>query len=126
MVNEEIYGVDYSSTGEVTSFGDIMTVGGLDNAKQAIRNELLTPVGSYPSVDSDYGSEIYEVWGEDLTNVQLQQIEVYVNNALLKQERVDSISEIYPFINKEGTVSVDITVLLVNGSEEEIVLDLED
>lgn len=126
MVNEEIYGVDYSSTGEVTSFGDIMTVGGLDNAKQAIRNELLTPVGSYPSVDSDYGSEIYEVWGEDLTDVQLQQIEVYVNNALLKQERVDSISEIHPFINDEGTVSVDITVLLVNGSEEEIVLDLED
>ena len=126
MVNEEIYGVDYSSTGEVTSFGDIMTVGGLDNAKQAIRNELLTPVGSYPSVDSDYGSEIYEVWGEDLTDVQLQQIEVYVNNALLKQERVDSISEIHPFINDKGTVSVDITVLLVNGSEEEIVLDLED
>ena len=84
MPNEEIYGVDYSSTGGVSSTGDILCVSGLDNARQAIRNELLTPMGSYPSVDDEYGSEIYKLHGEDLTDNQLQALTVYIQNALMK------------------------------------------
>ena len=69
MPNEEIYGVDYSSTGGVSSTGDILCVSGLDNAKQAIHNALITPMGSYPSVDDEYGSEIYTLHGEDFTDM---------------------------------------------------------
>ena len=125
MPNEEIYGVDYSSTGGVSSTGDILCVAGLDNARQAIRNELLTPLGSYPSMDDEYGSEIYKQHGEDLTDAQLQALTVYIENALMKQERVNKIENIEVKLTSDG-LKAYMHVLLVNGSEEEIVLDMED
>lgn len=125
MPNEEIYGVDYSSTGGVSSTGDILCVQGLDNARQAIRNELLTPLGSYPSVDDEYGSEIYTLHGEDLTDAQLQALTVHIQNALFKQERVQEIQDIELKLTDDG-LKAYLHVLLVNDSEEEITLDLED
>ena len=125
MPNEEIYGVDYSSTGGVSSTGDILCVAGLDNAKQAIRNQLLTPLGSYPSVDDEYGSEIYNLHGEDLTDAQIQALTVYIQNALMNQERVQKIENIEIKLTNTG-LKAYLHVLLVNDSEEEIVLDMED
>ena len=125
MPNEEIYGVDYSSTGGVSSTGDILCVSGISNARQAIRNELLTPLGSYPSVDDEYGSEIYKIHGEDLTDVEFQTLTVYIQNALLKQERVNKIQDIEVRLTKDG-LKAYLHVLLVNGSEEELTLDLEE
>ena len=125
MPNEEIYGVDYSSTGGVSSTGDILCVAGLDNAKQAIRNQLLTPMGSYPSVDDEYGSEIYNLHGEDLTDAQIQALTVYIQNALMNQERVQKIEDIEIKLTSTG-LKAYLHVLLVNDSEEEIVLDMED
>ena len=125
MPNEEIYGVDYSSTGGVSSTGDILCVAGLDNAKQAIRNQLLTPMGSYPSVDDEYGSEIYNLHGEDLTDAQIQALTVYIQNALMNQERVQKIEDIEIKLTNTG-LKAYLHVLLVNDSEEEIVLDMED
>lgn len=124
MVDEEIYGVDYSSTGGVSSTGDILCVSGLDNAKQAIHNELTTPLGSYPSIDDEYGSELYTLHGEDLTDSQLQAINVHIHNALLKQERVKEIQDITVKLIPTG-LKAYLHVLLVNNSEEEIVEDLD-
>ena len=45
-VDDSIYGVDYASTGGVTSTGDIELVEGLDNAKQSITNHILTEKGT--------------------------------------------------------------------------------
>lgn len=123
MPNEEIFGVDYSSDGGISSTGDILCVEGLVNAKQAIRNALLTPLGAYPSVDDEYGSELYTLQGEDLTENQLQALEVYISNALLKQERVQKINEIELTLD-DGLKAV-LNVLLVNGSEEELIIDME-
>ena len=125
MPNEEIYGVDYSSTGGVSSTGDILCVSGLSNAKQAIKNALITPKGSYPSVDDEYGSEIYLVQGEDLTPAQLQALTVYIENALLQQERVQEIHDIELKLTREG-LKAYLHVLLVNDSEEEITIDMEE
>lgn len=124
--NEEIYGVDYSSTGGVSSTGDILCVSGLANAKQAIRNGLITPKGAYPSVDDEYGSEIYMVHGEDLTNAQLQALTVYIQNALLKEERVKEIQDIEVKLTEDKGLKAYLHVLLVNDSEEEITLDMEE
>ena len=55
-IDDEIYGVDYSSLGGVTATGDIALVEGLDNAKQSIHNQMLTMKGFYPSIYDDYGS----------------------------------------------------------------------
>lgn len=123
MPNEEIYGVDYSSNGGVSSTGDILCVSGLSNARQAIRNALITPLGSYPSVDDEYGSEIYNLIGEDLTNNQIQALHVYIHNALLKQERVKEIQDIEIKATKTG-LKAYLYVLLVNDSEEEIEIDI--
>ena len=123
MPNEEIFGVDYNSNGGISSKGDILCVEGLANAKQAIRNALLTPLGAYPSVDDEYGSELYTLQGEDLTENQLQALEVHISNALLKQERVQKINEIELTLD-DGLKAV-LNVLLVNGSEEELIIDME-
>lgn len=123
MPNEEIFGVDYSSDGGISSTGDILCVEGLANAKQAIRNALLTPLGAYPSVDDEYGSELYTLQGEDLTENQLQALEVYISNALLKQERVQKINEIE--LTLDDDLKAVLHVLLVNGSEEELIIDME-
>lgn len=125
MPNEEIYGVDYNSNGGVSSTGDILCVSGMENAKQAIRNALITPLGSYPSVDDEYGSEIYTIHGEDLTDSQLQALTVHIQNALLKQERVQEIQNIELKLTSDG-LKAYMHVLLVNDSEEELVLDMED
>lgn len=125
MPNEEIYGVDYSSNGGVSSTGDILCVEGLENAKQAIRNALVTPLGSYPSVDDEYGSEIYTLQGEDLTPNQLQALTVHIQNGLLKEERVKEIQNIELKI-EPGGLKAYLHVLLVNDAEEEITLDMED
>ena len=125
MPNEEIYGVDYSSTGGVSSTGDILCVSGLDNAKQAIHNALITPMGSYPSVDDEYGSEIYTLHGEDLTDSQLQALTVHIQNALLKHERVQEIQNIELKVTSDG-LKAYLHVLLVNDSEEELVIDMEE
>ena len=125
MPNEEIYGVDYSSNGGVSSTGDILCVSGLSNARQAIRNALITPLGSYPSVDDEYGSEIYTLIGEDLTSNQIQALNVYIHNALLKQERVKEIQDIEIKPTKTG-LKAYLHVLLVNDSEEKIEINIGD
>lgn len=125
MPNEEIYGVDYSSTGNVSSTGDILCVSGLDNARQAIRNGLRTPLGAYPSVDDEYGSEIYTLHGEDVIPNQLQALTVHITNALLKQERVREIKDINIKLENDG-LRAYIHVLLVNDAEEEITLNMEE
>ena len=123
--NEEIYGVDYSSAGGVSSTGDILCVEGLDNARQAIRNSLITPRGAYPSMDDEYGSELYTLQGEDLTEAQLQSLEVYIKNNLLRQERVKTIQDIEVKLEPDG-LKAYLHVLLVNDADERIVLDLEE
>ena len=125
-MNEEIYGCDYSSTGEVSSNGDIMLKEGLENAKQAIRNQLLTRIGTYPSVDNEYGSSIYELYGEDLTKPNLEALTVHISNALLKQERVRRIINIYPYVTIDKKIKCNITVELVNGSEESLNIEIEE
>lgn len=122
MPNEEIYGVDYSSTGGVSSTGDILCVQGLDNARQAIRNALTTQKGAYPSVDDEYGSELYTLHGEDITTDLIQALTVHIENSLLKEERVEKIQDIEIQTTQTG-LKAYLHVLLVNGTEEEIIME---
>lgn len=123
-LDDTIYGCDYSSTGGVSATGDILLVEGLPNARQSILNQLLTEKGFYPSIDSEYGSEIYEIFGEDIEDFNLDALEVYITNALFENERVKSINrlEIYVTVKKKIMVLLDIS--LVNGTEETINFEL--
>ena len=66
------------------------------------------------------------VHGEDLTTAQLQALTVYIQNALLKEERVQKIQDIEVKLTEDEGLKAYLHVLLVNDSEEEITLDMED
>ena len=124
-LDDNIYGVDYSSTGDVSNTGDMLLVEGLSNAKQSIRNQILTEKGFYPSVDTDYGSEVYEVLGEDIEEPTLEALKVYIRNTLLENPRVNDILEINPYLTINGELVVMIKVELVNGTEEDLNIQFE-
>ncbi len=117
-VDDEIYGTDYSSKGGVTATGDMELVTGFDNAKQSIHNQILTEKGTYPSVDTDYGSEVYEVLGEDFEDATIEALKVYIRNALFENSRVRSINRIDPLVTVDRKLIMILEVELVNGTEE--------
>ena len=116
--DNSIFGVDYSSLGGVTATGDIELVEELDNAKQSIRNWILTDKGFYPSVDTEYGSEIRETLGDDFEDTTVDALIVYVQNALYSNPRVNIIKRIEPYVTIDKQLQLVIEVELVNGTEE--------
>ncbi|MBQ6345190.1 MAG: DUF2634 domain-containing protein [Methanobrevibacter sp.] len=124
-LDDSIYGVDYSSTGDVSNTGDMLLVEGLSNAKQSIRNQILTEKGFYPSVDTDYGSEVYEVLGEDIEEPTFEALKIYIRNTLLDNPRVKEIVEINPYLTVNKELVVMIKVELVNGTEEDLNIQFE-
>ena len=117
MTDTEIYGADYSSEGFITSDGDIGLVSELDNAEQAIRNRLLTRLGTYPTIDSDYGSELHNVLGEKINSQTLSELRVYIENCMLEEPRVYRILNLD--IKQEGhdSIHLQLQLQLVDGSE---------
>lgn len=124
--DDSLFGTDYDSTGRLTDSGDIGLVTGLDNAKQNIRNWLLTDKGFYPSIDEEYGSEIREALGEDVNQVNIQAVIVYVENALKDNPRVESIDEINTYITVNNDIILQLSLGLVNGSQENLNVDLSE
>ena len=124
-LDDSIYGCDYSSTGGVSATGDILLVDGLANARQSILNQLLTEKGFYPSIDTEYGSEIYEIFGEDIEEVSLDALKVYITNALLENERVESIVRLDIHVLANKKINVLIEIELVNGTDEIMTFELE-
>lgn len=116
MVDTEIYGCDYSSTGFVTSEGDAGCVTGLDNVQQQIHNRLMTRLGTYPSIDDEYGSEIYLVLGEK-TDSQLMELDVYIRNCMLEEPRVYEVIDLEIEKISYDHVKFDLLLRLVDGSE---------
>lgn len=120
MVNTEIYGCDYSSLGFVTSDGDIGTVSDLDNAKQAIYNRLLTRLGTYPNIDTEYGSDVHKILGEHLNETKIKELEVYIRNCMLEEPRAYSILDLSISKKDYGFLNIEMIVQLVDGTELEI------
>lgn len=125
-VDDEIFGVDYASTGGVTASGDMELVEGVENARQSIYNQLLTEKGTYPSIDEEYGSEIYEALGEDFESATVEALQIYVENALLENPRVDEINRISPYTTVNGELHLILSIVLVNGTEEELNLNISE
>lgn len=124
-LDDSIYGCDYSSSGGISETGDLLLVEGLPNARQSIINQLLTEKGYYPSIDTDYGSEIYEIFGEDIESFNIDALEVYITNALLENERVESINRLDIHVAVDKKINVILGLKLVNGIEDNITFELE-
>ena len=125
-VDDEIFGADYSSNGGVTASGDMELVNGLANARQSIYNQMLTEKGTYPSIDSEYGSEIYEALGEDFEDATVEALQVYIKNALLENPRVKEITRIEPYKTVTGELNIILNIVLVNGTENTLNLNIEE
>ena len=117
MTDTEIYGADYSSEGFITSDGDLGLVTELSNAEQAIRNRLLTRLGTYPNIDSDYGSELHKILGEKINPQTVSELRVYIENCMLDEPRVYGILGLD--IRQEGhdSIHLQLQLQLVDGSE---------
>ena len=127
MVDEDsVFGCDYSSNGDVTATGDIQTVQGMDNAKQNIHNWLLTDKGFYPSIDTEYGSEIRAILGEDYEDMSIDALKIHIKNALLDNPRVLEITRLEPYITVDKKVKMIIDVVLVNGVNDTLNITVED
>ena len=125
-IDDSLYGVDYSSKGGVTATGDMELVSGLSNAKQSIFNQLLIEKGTYPSIDTEYGSEIYEVFGEDFENTSIESLTIHIRNVLYDNPRVETINEITPVITVDKKLVMNINVELVNGQNTTFNIGIEE
>lgn len=117
-LDDSLFGCDYSSKGGVTATGDIELIEGISNAKQSIKNQILTEKGTYPSIDDSYGSEIYEILGEDFEDASVEALKVYTHNVLLENERVKEIRAINPLVTVDRKLVLNIHIELVNGTED--------
>lgn len=125
-VDDSLFGCDYSSNGGVSATGDIELVEGIKNAEQSITNQILTEKGVYPSIDTEYGSEIFEVLGEDYEDYNVDALIVHIQNALLDNPRVLSINSIEPYVTVDKKLHIVIETVLVNGTTDNFNINLEE
>lgn len=117
MTDTEIYGTDYSSDGFITSNGDVGLVSELANAEQAIRNRLLTRLGTYPTIDDEYGSEVYLALGEKRNTALVSELRVYIENCMLEEPRVYGILDLDITLEDKDVLRLQLHLQLVDGSE---------
>ena len=117
MTDTEIYGTDYSSEGFITSNGDIGLVTELANAEQAIRNRLLTRLGTYPNIDTEYGSNVHQALGEKINSSLISELRVYIENCMLEEPRVYRILTLDITPENHDSIKLQLQLQLVDGSE---------
>ncbi|OEC87899.1 MULTISPECIES: GPW/gp25 family protein [Methanobacterium] len=113
-MNEDIFGIDYSSNGELTSTGDLMLVSGLDNAKQAIHNRLLTDIIIYDYLE-DYGCNLDELAGEPTNHNSLQLLDLIIKDSLNLEPRVREVLELECSFEGKAIIA-EMSLLLVDKS----------
>ena len=117
MTDTEIYGTNYSSDGFITSNGDIGLVTELANAEQAIRNRLLTRLGTYPNIDTEYGSNVHQALGEKINSSLISELRVYIENCMLEEPRVYRILTLDITPENHDSIKLQLQLQLVDGSE---------
>ena len=123
-VDDSLFGTDYNSKGELTSNGDISLVTGLNNAKQNIKNWLLTDKGFYPEIDTEYGSLIRLSLGTDYREENIDAVIVHIKNALYDNPRVLNILEINPYTTVTDELIIQLRLELVNNTITDLNLNI--
>jgi phage baseplate assembly protein W len=84
------FGTDIDSTGILDSKGQVALVSGTDNVKQAIRNRLATELDVYIEYCDDYGTNLQDMFGDELTDNTIEWIKTEIQMNVLKDPRVAS------------------------------------
>lgn len=111
MVN---FGTDINRLWIGNAQGDLAIVTDTENAAQAVYNRLMTKLGELDWAEYiNYGCQSWEAIGETNPEVFKPKIQLYIQNALLEDPRVDEIDDIIVTINDLFSVTVEITVQLI-------------
>jgi Phage baseplate assembly protein W len=107
--------------------GDLGSVIGVDNIAQAIRNRLMCRRGGLPK-HPEYGSDLHTLIGKAQLPYINSLVSVYINEALLSDDRIASVS--VDRVRISGTVIyVDLTVKIVDSDQaltlQDMVLSFE-
>jgi len=95
------FGTDIDKDWSVTATGDLKVVSGLENAEQQVIKRLTTPYGELDVLGSpEYGNQSYEVLGETDLELAKSLIEIYNDECLKSEPRVETIESIQ--VTKEG------------------------
>ena len=94
----DLYGVDFAFDAEgdlvVSPSGQILTIGGADNVKEAVIRRIGTALGeSYRH--PDYGSRLPELVGEENDDVTWAKAVRTVKQAMNLEPRVGEIADVY-------------------------------
>ena len=109
------YGTDINDNW-IFKDGDITTISGEDNLRQALRNRIITPEGHFQWCYNDYGSDLQEIIGEYNTARLGDYALISIQYSLLKDPRVNEIGEAQ-YSRDENGLNIYITVILTTGEE---------
>lgn len=98
-----------SSGGSVRGYAD-----GLEAMKQAIYKILLTERYQYVMYSGNYGIETLDLFGEPISYV-CPELERRITEALIQDDRVESVSDFEFDVSSRGVVHVNFTVHTVFG-----------
>ncbi len=91
---------------------------GLEAVKQAVHNILMTERYQYAMYSWDYGIELMDLYGEPLSYV-CPELERRISEALLCDDRIQSVDEFDFDFTQKGAVHVSFTVYTVFGEVKE-------
>lgn len=88
-------------------FGDIRTISGIDNIKQAVNDRLMTEKGELP-LHPEYGTNIASIIGKQQTAYTAKLVEIDIYDALSYEDRIQNV--VISLLNVVGTtVEVELT-----------------
>lgn len=103
--------------------GDISLRGGLDNVAQAIQNRLFTRKGEMSKLGhASYGSDLHLLIGEPNTWKTQARAELYIQEALQNEKRVEEVVDIYfpegSTIESKAILQIVLVVKVLNYEEQ--------
>lgn len=125
-MDESIYGTDIKNSWEVGPNGDLKTISGLQNAKQAVYNRLMTKFDElYYFNYKEYGNKDYEVIGETNKSIAGNKLKIYTETCLKKEPRVEQINNISVTFERD-IIIVEVSVKFITENEpSNLVFNLE-
>jgi phage baseplate assembly protein W len=126
---EDSYKIDLAHDGDfkVSSTGDLQTIKGLNNLKQALYNRLVTPLGAIVH-RPEYGIGIQRYKSSTITIEEQRQIALDVQDQFTNDPRVEKVSSVRvePNENRTGIYRIFVKIKPIGYNELEEEFFIED
>ena len=119
MIENVLYGMDIKKDISISGMGDIKTVSGLDNIKQALLNKMECYAGTLLE-NTNYGTILDQVIGSPGIPEKINQINTEINRTLLSDERVDTVDNIKVEQLEDDSYQVTVDLTLIGGMKTKL------